>query len=85
MPYGYTNTCLQICDAQVKRDKCIVELLGIMNDAYAFVDEAKDVHEKHKVIFERLAQQTIECGYFISSYSMDLQFGMHYHIALIHH
>jgi hypothetical protein len=53
-----------------------MDLVGVMNDGYAFVDEAELVRHvgSHGIILERLVQQTIECGYFISSYSKDLRF-----------
>jgi hypothetical protein len=62
----------------MERDEQIIELVGVMNDAYAFMDEAEPLQHVglHRILLERLVQQTIECGYFISSYSKDLQFGM---------
>jgi hypothetical protein len=69
---------IQVILAQTKRDQRIQDLVGMMDDIYAFITAADSLKkiESHKVILARMAQQTVECGYFITSYAQDRNFGM---------
>lgn len=65
--------------AQIQRDINIFYLVNAMDDIYAFVDEAQPLRQiqSHEDIMLLIAQQTLECGYFISSYCDD-SFGKAY-------
>src|SRR5271170_3188973 len=72
----------QVFLAQVDRDDNFQALLVTMNDIYTFVKDAEPLKkiESHKQIVTRLAQQTIDCGYFICSYAKDRNFCMVVHL-----
>ena len=59
--------------AQVDRDSCIVRLVEIMDDAFAFVKEAEPIKkiESHGPIIELMSRQATECAYFIRDYAMN--------------
>lgn len=58
---------------QLRRDINILYLVDMLADIYAFVREAEPLRriESHRDIMACLAQQTIDCGYFISAYCSD--------------
>ncbi|EIM81824.1 uncharacterized protein STEHIDRAFT_161179 [Stereum hirsutum FP-91666 SS1] len=58
---------------QLQRDINILYLVDMLADIYAFVHEAEPLRriESHSNIMACLAQQTIDCGYFISGYCSD--------------
>jgi hypothetical protein len=60
------------------RDESVNHLVETMADAYSFVQEAESLKEiaSHKQILLRMAQQTVECGYFIRDYARNKIFGM---------
>jgi hypothetical protein len=49
-----------------------------MVDVYSFVDEAEPLKkfETQKRILVQMAQQTMECGYFIRDYARNKNFGI---------
>ena len=69
--------CVKAVLAQKERDDNICRLLETMSDGYAFVLEAKPVEEmeSHKPILASIAQQTVECAYFIREYAANQNFG----------
>jgi hypothetical protein len=79
-PIALTISCVpgQIYQAQRERDEKITSLLDVMNKIYAFVDDAKPLQEieSQNKVLKCMAQQTIECGYFISYYSKTKNFRM---------
>ena len=64
--------------AQRARDESINHLIETMADVYSFVQEAESLKkiESHKQILLHMAQQTVECGYFIRDYARNKNFGM---------
>jgi len=72
----------QVFLAQVERDNNIQALLVTMDEVYAFVNDTEPLEriESHRQILTRLAQQTIDCGYFICSYAKDKNFCMVVHL-----
>ncbi|EJU05444.1 WD40 repeat-like protein [Dacryopinax primogenitus] len=73
----------EVVKAQKDRDDNIMSLVEIMNDTYAFIQEASELKEMMKnpgkdTLRERalirLAKQTVECANFISTYSKDKGF-----------
>jgi hypothetical protein len=69
---------IQAILAQTERDEKVQRLVLVMDDIYAFISEADSLNkiESHRLILARMAQQTVECGYFITSYAQDKNFGM---------
>lgn len=63
----------QLVVAQMQRDINILLLVDAMDDVYDFVKEAEPLRtiKSHEKVITVLAQQTIECGYFISAYCKD--------------
>ncbi|KDR65874.1 hypothetical protein GALMADRAFT_232848 [Galerina marginata CBS 339.88] len=70
------SSVYKVIDAQIRRDKSILQLLHIMSEAYDFGREAEPVKEveSQRIALKCLSQQTIECAYFISAYSKDCRF-----------
>jgi hypothetical protein len=69
------------------RDNKIEDLVGTMNDMYAFMIEAKslDKIKSHANILAAIAKQTTECAYFIQEYAETKGFCMSLSTsALIH-
>jgi hypothetical protein len=68
----------QVIIAQVARDDRITHLVETMVDVYSFVDEAEPLKENdtQKRILVQMAQQTMECGYFIRDYARNKNFGI---------
>ncbi|TDL15113.1 WD40 repeat-like protein [Rickenella mellea] len=63
--------------AQGDRDDRIQQLYKVMDSVYAIVLEAESSRiESHKPLVACMAHQTIECGYFITSYAKDKKFWM---------
>jgi hypothetical protein len=64
--------------AQMARDESINHLIETMADVYSFVQEAESLKkiELHNQILLHMAQQTVECGYFIRDYARNKNFGM---------
>jgi hypothetical protein len=62
----------------VERDAKVVELVLAMDDCYELIETVKgrEELEHHRRRLERLSQQTVECGYFISSYAHNQSFGV---------
>ncbi len=67
----------QVVLDQVARDDNITHLVEAIADVYSFVDEAEPLKkfETHKRILVQMAQQTMECGYFIRDYARNKNFG----------
>lgn len=72
-PGSATHPEPQVVLAQVQRDINIIHLAECMDDLYAFMEEAEPLRkiESHRKVMVRIAQQTTECGYFISAYYSD--------------
>ncbi|KAE9396971.1 hypothetical protein BT96DRAFT_1021056 [Gymnopus androsaceus JB14] len=71
--YSVISMAYKAVMKQLERDANINCLILAMDDIYSFVKEAEPLQqiESHKLIMARLAQQTTECGYFISAYCVD--------------
>jgi hypothetical protein len=53
-----------------------------MDDVYGIVNKAKPLKIKSfKQVIARMAQQTVDCGYFICSYAKDTSFCMMTHFS----
>ncbi|TDL19768.1 WD40 repeat-like protein [Rickenella mellea] len=83
MPYQvhpYAKMAWSVLSAAHKvrdRDDRIQQLYKIMDSVYAIVLEAESSRiESHKPLVACMAHQTIECGYFITSYAKDKKFWM---------
>jgi hypothetical protein len=66
------TTRQQVVKGQLDRDKSLMELMGSMQELYAFVDTVKAVPQKidrlENVIF-MILRQTVECVVFVREYS----------------
>jgi hypothetical protein len=64
--------------AQIARDDSVNHLVETIADAYSFVREAEPLKEfkSQKRILVQMAQQTMECGYFIRDYAKNKNFGI---------
>lgn len=62
---------------QHNREGSIARLVDIMNDVYLFVVEAEQVGSipSQKRLVLAMAQQTIDCAYFIQDYATVKNFG----------
>ncbi|KAF9064575.1 hypothetical protein BDP27DRAFT_1470619 [Rhodocollybia butyracea] len=71
--YSIVSSAYKAVLAQMQRDANILALIDTMNDIYSFVKEAQPLRqiESHKRVMICIAQQTTECGYFISAYCSD--------------
>ncbi|KIK60577.1 hypothetical protein GYMLUDRAFT_244151 [Collybiopsis luxurians FD-317 M1] len=71
--YSVISLAYQAIQNQVQRDINIISLVETMDDIYAFVKEAEPLRriESHKEVMNRISQQTVDCGYFISAYCAD--------------
>ncbi|KAF9072466.1 hypothetical protein BDP27DRAFT_1320509 [Rhodocollybia butyracea] len=71
--YSIISVAYKAVLAQMQRDENIIALIDTMDDIYNFVKEAEPLRqiESHKKVMIRIAQQTTECGYFISAYCSD--------------
>jgi len=58
------------------RDDCIIHLIEVMDDVYSFVKDAEAIRkmESQSRTVALIAQQTIECAYFIRDYAMRKSF-----------
>ncbi|KAF9058769.1 hypothetical protein BDP27DRAFT_1453783 [Rhodocollybia butyracea] len=71
--YSIVSLAYKVVLAQMQRDANILALIDIMDDIYSFVMEAeplRQIESQHKVMI-CIAQQTTECGYFVSAYCSD--------------
>ncbi|EIM81233.1 uncharacterized protein STEHIDRAFT_162217 [Stereum hirsutum FP-91666 SS1] len=71
--YRVISAAYKLVVAQMQRDINILLLVDAMNDVYDFVKEAEPLRtvKSHEKVMLLLAQQTTECGYFISAYCND--------------
>ncbi|KAE9386012.1 hypothetical protein BT96DRAFT_891849 [Gymnopus androsaceus JB14] len=71
--YSVISMAYKVVVNQLQRDANINCLILAMNDIYSFIKEAEPLQqiESHKTIMACLAQQTTECGYFITAYCAD--------------
>ncbi|KAF9061868.1 hypothetical protein BDP27DRAFT_1300736 [Rhodocollybia butyracea] len=71
--YSIVSLAYKTVLAQMQRDKNILALIDTMDDIYSFVKEAEPLRqiESHKRVMICIAQQTTECGYFVSAYCSD--------------
>ena len=60
------------------RDDSIIRLVKTIDDVYSFVEEAEPMKKIKSLsqILEFMAQQTVECAYFIRDYAMNKDFCM---------
>jgi major membrane immunogen (membrane-anchored lipoprotein) len=70
---------------QIERDGKITDLVQDIQDLYAFLKatDPSKYDERQKKIVTSLAQQTIECAYFIRQYASDPNFCESYFIMLL--
>ncbi|KAF9049428.1 hypothetical protein BDP27DRAFT_1434122 [Rhodocollybia butyracea] len=68
--YSVISLAYKVVHDQIQRDMNIQCLVNTMDDIYSFVKEAEPLHhiESQRQVMACLAQQTVECGYFISAY-----------------
>ncbi|KAJ4484499.1 hypothetical protein C8R41DRAFT_958545 [Lentinula lateritia] len=68
--YDVIFVASEIVLKQMERDNNIISLAEAMDDAWAFVKEAEPLSQMNSRtnIINHLAQQTTDCGYFISAY-----------------
>ncbi|KAE9395097.1 hypothetical protein BT96DRAFT_997889 [Gymnopus androsaceus JB14] len=71
--YSVISMAYKVIVNQLQCDANINCLILAMDDIYSFIKEAEPLQqiESHKTIMACLAQQTTECGYFITAYCAD--------------
>ena len=79
-PFLHTHLLDQMVQAQQARNVKILGLIKAMEDTYSFVVSADELksHSVLQDIMEEILKQTIECGYFIQSYTRRSFGGMWY-------
>ncbi|TDL20643.1 hypothetical protein BD410DRAFT_871159, partial [Rickenella mellea] len=77
MAWSVLSACHKTIVAQGDRDDRIQRLYKIMDDVYTNVIEAESSRiESHTQLIAVMSRQTIECGYFITSYAKNKNFWM---------
>ncbi|KAF9058771.1 hypothetical protein BDP27DRAFT_1342956 [Rhodocollybia butyracea] len=71
--YSIVSLAYKVVLAQMQRDANILALIDVMDDIYSFVKEAEPLRqiESQQKVMICIAQQTTECGYFVSAYCSD--------------